>query len=188
MDTLSPLVTAAQAGDLDAFGQVVERFQRMAYAVAFTTLGDAHLAEDVAQEAFVRAYRALDHFDTARPLRPWLLRIVTNQALNYVKASERHARLAERYAKVTAMHEPNASPEQELSAREQDQRLLQAVDRLDQDERTLLALRYFLELSEREIADTLQIPLGTCKSRLHRTLARLREIIRADFTDLAELS
>src|SRR6476646_2032188 len=76
MDSLTALVIAAQAGDLDAFGQVVERFQRMAYAIAYTMLGDAHLAEDVAQEAFIEAYICLPKLREPAAFPGWFRRIV----------------------------------------------------------------------------------------------------------------
>src|SRR6478752_2176480 len=76
MDTLTALVTAAQVGDLDAFGQLVERFQRMAYAVAYTMLSDAHLAEDVAQEAFIEAYICLPKLREPAAFPGWFRRIV----------------------------------------------------------------------------------------------------------------
>src|ERR671930_94620 len=74
--SLTTLVSAAQAGDLDAFGQVVERFQRMAYAVAYAMLGDAHLAEDVAQEAFIEAYICLPKLREPAAFPGWFRRIV----------------------------------------------------------------------------------------------------------------
>src|SRR6476646_525005 len=85
MDSLTALVIAAQAGDLDAFGQVVERFQRMAYAVAYTMLGDAHLAEDVVQEAFIEAYICLPKLREPAAFPGWFRRIVLKRGDRLVR-------------------------------------------------------------------------------------------------------
>jgi RNA polymerase sigma-70 factor (ECF subfamily) len=150
-------------------------------------LRDEHEAADAAQEAFLRAHRALGSFRTGEPFRPWLMRIVTNQALNRIEALKRRAKMIERYAR--AMNETNETPSahRALEAREQNEKLIRAVGRLKPDEQALITLRYFMELPEQEVAQALNIPQGTVKSRLHRTLARLREIIRKDFPDLAEM-
>src|SRR6476620_5946926 len=88
MDALTALVSSAQAGNLDAFGQVVERFQRMAYAVAYAMLGDAHLAEDVAQEAFIEAYICLPKLREPAAFPGWFRRIVLKRGDRLVRAPQ----------------------------------------------------------------------------------------------------
>jgi RNA polymerase sigma-70 factor (ECF subfamily) len=180
-------IERSQKGDARAYESLVRQYEQVAFRTAWLITRDPHAAAEVAQDAFLRAFRSLGSFRRGLPFRPWLLRIVTNQALNYLKATQRQDRVTAEYAQVLTMNEPDPSPEQQLSQREENERLVQAVNRLSPDERTLIALRYFLELSEKEVAETLAIPLGTCKSRLHRTLERLREIIGSDFPDLTEL-
>jgi RNA polymerase sigma-70 factor (ECF subfamily) len=115
------------------------------------------------------------------------MRIVTNQALNRIQAMKRRARMTERYAQVVNETGDAPNAQRVLEAREQNEKLMEAVGRLKPEEQALITLRYFLELPEPEVAQTLKIPQGTVKSRLHRTLAKLREIIHKDFPDLVEL-
>lgn len=180
------LIARAQRGDTQAYEVLVRQHEQIAFRAAFLITRDEHEAADAAQDAFLRAYRALRSFKLGQPFRPWLLRIVTNQALNRVKATRRRERMAERYTQVMVRQE-NPSPESQAAEREQNARLIEAVNRLAPDEQSLIALRYFLELPESQVAETLKIPLGTVKSRLHRTLGRLREIIQRDYSDLEEL-
>ncbi len=187
MNEEASLIERSQKGDAQAYETLVRQYEQLAFRAAFLITRDAHAAAEIAQDAFLRAYRSLGSFKGGYPFRPWLLRIVTNQALNHVKAAERRAHLTERYAQAVAMSEPDPSFEEKLAAREQNERLLQAVSQLSTEEQMLIHLRYFLELPEKEVAETLQVPLGTIKSRLHRTLGRLRDIIRQDFPDIREL-
>ena len=187
MNEEQQLIARAQRGDMDAYTSLVQQYETLAFRAAYWITRDDAEAADAAQEAFVRAYRALDSFTAGQPFRPWLLRIVTNQALNHMKASARRERMNERYTEQLKLREEAASPEHAAMEREKHARLMQAVQRLNADEQTLIALRYFLELPEAEVAQALQTPVGTIKSRLHRTLNKLREVIRRDFADLSEL-
>jgi RNA polymerase sigma factor (sigma-70 family) len=182
------LIARARHGDLQAYESLVRQYEQVAFRAAFLITHDQHEAADVVQDACLRAYQAIGSFRPDRLFRPWFLRIVTNQALNHVRAVQRRTRVAERYAQQITTEQANHSPEHALAEREQNERLLQAVTKLSADEQALIALRYFLELPENEVAETLQIPLGTVKSRLHRTLTRLREIIQREFPDLIGLT
>ncbi len=182
------LIARAQRGEVQAYEALVREYEQLAFRTAWLITHDEPEAADAAQEAFVRAYRALGSFKLGQPFRPWLLQIVTNQALNHVQALQRRQHMTERYARQMMTAPDRPSPEFKLAAREQSERLLLAVGQLSPEEQTLIALRYFLELPEAEVAQTLRVPRGTIKSRLHRTLARLREVIRRDFPDLNELT
>ncbi len=182
------LIASAQRGDVQAYEALVRQYEQLAFRAAWLITHDEAEAADAAQDAFVRAYRALGSFKLGQPFRPWLLQIVTHQALNRVQASQRRQQMTERYARQLITAQDRPSPELKLAEREQSERLVQAVGKLSPDEQTLIALRYFLELPEAEVAQALRLPRGTIKSRLHRTLARLREIIRRDFPDLNELT
>ncbi len=178
------VIARAQRGDLQAYESLVREYEPLAFRAAYLITHDEHEAADAAQDAFVRAYRALHSFKLDQPFRPWLLRIVTNQALNRAKSEQRRALMAERFAQEMMTSQDIPAPERAAVEHEQNERLLQAVRQLDGDEQALIALRYFLELPEREVAQALNVPLGTVKSRLHRTLARLRDIIQCEFPDL----
>ena len=182
------LIADAQHGDVSAYEQLVQRYEQIAFRVAYLITHEEHDAADAAQDAFLRAYRSLSSFQQGRPFRPWLLRIVTNTALNRIQASQRRDRMNERYTRQVVVENDNLTIEGLAVKREQQQRLMAAVGQLKSDQRALIALRYFLELPEAEVAAVLNVPRGTVKSRLHRALAKLREIIRRDYPDLIELT
>jgi RNA polymerase sigma-70 factor (ECF subfamily) len=188
LDEEQNLITLSISGDVQAYERLVHRYEQIAFRAAWLITRDPHEAADAAQDAFLRAHRALHTFKPGLPFRPWLLRIVTNQALNRVKAIQRRTQMAERYAERVMMNQPELEPDRTLAESEQSERLLKAVARLAADEQLLLSLRYFLELPEKEVAETLGVPLGTVKSRLSRTLTRLRDIIRREFPDLSDLN
>jgi RNA polymerase sigma factor (sigma-70 family) len=178
------LVARAQRGDLVAYEDLVRRYEEVAFRVAYVVLRDAAEAQDAAQEAFVRAYRALDRFRTGEPFRPWLLRIVANQAVSAQRAARRRSALAERFERADpASREP--SPEALALDRERRDGVLAGLERLRPDERLVLELRYFLDLGEAEMAATLGCARGTVKSRVHRALARLRPLLVDRFPELA---
>jgi RNA polymerase sigma factor (sigma-70 family) len=171
------LLERAQRGDADAFGEIVARYQALAQRTAYVIVRDADAAQDVAQEAFVKAYRALGRFRPGAPLRPWLLRIVANEAINKAKAGSRHPALDLAAAESRAA-DPAASPEAQALAAERREMVLHAVNELKQEDRLVIAYRWFYDLSEVEMADVLGIPRGTVKSRLSRAMSRLREHLR----------
>lgn len=168
------LVERARHGDIDAYETLVRRYQEVAFRIAFHLLGDAAEAEDAAQDAFVKAYYALDRFRPGAPLRPWLLRIVANEARNRRKASGRRADLALRAAESRPSGDAAPSPEAAAISEDERRTLLRAVNDLREDDRLVIVCRYFLELSEAETAAALGCPRGTVKSRLSRALGRLR--------------
>ena len=149
--------------------------QQGAFRLAYLFLGDATEAEDVAQEAFVRAYRALDRFDATRPFRPWLLSIVANLARNRRRSLGRYLAAWRRMAEAATDRAPAADRPENWRA----EALWQAVRRLSQQDQEVIYLRYYLELPETETASTLGVPPGTVKSRLHRALARLRVVAQS---------
>jgi len=142
--------------------------------VAFLVLGSAADAEEAAQEAFVKAYYALPRFRQESPFRPWLLTIVANEARNRRKSAARRTRLALRVAEDRPSGDAAPSPEAAVLEKEDRERLLEVVNEMREEDRTVIGCRYILGLSERETADTLGIPAGTVKSRLARSLQRLR--------------
>jgi RNA polymerase sigma-70 factor (ECF subfamily) len=166
------LVERARRGDPDAFEELVVSYQSLAFRTAFVIAGDAADAEEAAQDAFVKAHRALGRFRSGEPFRPWLLTIVANEARNRRRSRGRRAALALRAAHPDALGE---DPEAAALASERRERLLTAVERLRDDDRDVLACRYFLGLSEEETAAALGIARGTVKSRTHRALGRLQE-------------
>jgi RNA polymerase sigma-70 factor (ECF subfamily) len=155
-----------------AYEELVRRHQGLAVRTAYLVSGSGADAEDLAQSAFLKAYLALARFRQGAPFRPWLLRIVVNEAKNRRRWAARHPEL-----ELTEVHHPSApapSPEDEAEAAERRRRLLAAVKRLRRGDREVIAYRYFLDLSEAEMAEILDVAPGTVKSRLARALDRLR--------------
>jgi RNA polymerase sigma factor (sigma-70 family) len=173
------LVRQARDGDTRAYEELVRRHQAAAGRVAYLVAGATADAEDVVQEAFVKAYRALDRFREGAPFRPWLLRIVANEAKNRRRAAGRRARLALRLAEDRPSGDAAPSPEVAILAEEERVTLLDVMSRLRDEDRMVIAYRYFLDLSERETADALGCPAGTVKSRLSRALVKLRNELAA---------
>jgi RNA polymerase sigma factor (sigma-70 family) len=175
------LVERAQRGEVDAYEELVRRYQGIAGRTAHLITGGSADAEDAAQTAFVKAYYALGRFDPQRPFRPWLLRIVANEAKNRRRWMARHATL-----ELSEDVDAGAleSPESEAVDRERREMLLGAVNRLRHEDREVIACRYFLELSEVETAEVLGVAQGTVKSRLSRALTRLRTSLVAAGIDV----
>jgi RNA polymerase sigma-70 factor (ECF subfamily) len=170
----SELIERARRGDAGAYAALVERYQDVAFRTAYVVTGDAAEAEDAAQEAFLKAHRALARFRPGAPLRPWLLQIVANEARNRRTSAGRRAGLALRAAADRPPGDAALSPEGAALAAEQRAELLAAVNDLRPEDRLVIAYRYFFDLSESEMATALHCKRGTVKSRLSRALGRLR--------------
>jgi RNA polymerase sigma-70 factor (ECF subfamily) len=171
------LVERARGGDLDAWETIVRTHQGIAFRTAYVLTGSAADAEEAAQDGFVKAYRALGRFRRGAPLRPWLLRIVANEARNRRRSAARRDRLTLRAAAEVRPGDAVPSPEAALLSRESRDQLFAAVGRLSDDHRDAIACRYFLDLSEAETAQVLAWPRGSVKSRLSRALAKLRHTL-----------
>ena len=178
------LIRRARQGDAAAWEALVRSHQEPAFRLAYLLLGDPDRAEDVAQEAFIRAYHALDRFDTARPFRPWLLSIAANLARNQRRSIGRYLAALSRLVKESPG--PATNLEARVSERLEAQALWQAVQRLTSDDQQVIYLRYFLDLPVSETAEALGVAEGTVKSRLHRALGRLRTVIEQHYPALKE--
>ncbi len=166
------LVTRARAGDDAAFGALVGRFQTAALRLAAAISGSADDAADIAQEAFVKAHRSLPRLADPAMVRSWILRIVANEAKNYLRGRDRRRQRDERYGSwvVAAVPDPEASALDADDARD----LGLALGRIGLRDRQVLAYRYFAGLSEAETALAVGVAVGTVKSRTSRALVRLR--------------
>jgi RNA polymerase sigma-70 factor (ECF subfamily) len=154
----------------------VRQHQEAAFRLAYLIVREQAEAQDVTQDAFVRAYKSLGLFNTARPFRPWLLRIVKNTALNNRRSAKRRVAAHDRLERQTVLGvAPHASAAAE--AIDEAARLWAAVATLREEEQAVIYLRYYLDASEAETATAMGCAAGTVKSRLHRALRRLREKI-----------
>jgi RNA polymerase sigma factor (sigma-70 family) len=171
------LIARARSGDVAAYEAIVRRYQDVAIRTAHLICPETD-ADDAVQDAFLKAYDALPRFREGAPIRPWLLRIVANEARNRRRSAGRRHGLALRVADAEPM-QTVPGPEQVVMAAEQRTELLAALATLRDDDREVLGARFLLDLSETETAETLGIPRGTVKSRTSRALGRLREALAA---------
>jgi RNA polymerase sigma-70 factor, ECF subfamily len=166
-----PLIARAQHGDQDAFATLIKQYGDVAWRTAWVLTGSHTLAEDAVQEAWLEAWQNLHRYDSTRPFRPWLLAIVAHH-------SHRFTRHQHHYVDVSLIDEALLPARDDVAEhylhKEVDVAIRQAIATLSPDQREVIDLRFFAELELTEIADVLSIPVGTVKSRLHRTLQLLR--------------
>lgn len=171
----SLLVERAKQGDGAAYAELVRCHQALAFRAAYLITGDAGEAEDAVQEALLKAHRALGSFRSGVRFAPWLLKIVTNEALNRRRGGLRRVALELRAAQQQPLRTSSTQPEEELLAGERRQVVIDALNRLDETDRLILTYRYFLELPVAELAEILDCTESTVRTRLSRALARMRE-------------
>jgi RNA polymerase sigma-70 factor (ECF subfamily) len=164
-------VRGAQAGSVSDLETLFREHWPRAFRAAYLVVHDAAAAEDIAQEAFLAAVRALDRFDGRRPFGPWLHRIVVNRAIDWARARALRAEVGdERLDGVPARPEPAA-------ARPYSEDVAAALARLSPEHRAVIVLRYLLEYTPGEIAELLELPRGTVNSRLRRGLDQLERTL-----------
>jgi RNA polymerase sigma-70 factor (ECF subfamily) len=174
------LVRAAQAGDSRAFGEIVTRYQRAIYRVAYGFTRVPADADDLAQETFVRAYQAIGRFRVGEPLYPWLARIASNLALSLLRRRRRKPETPlEPLVEAGQQWGVEEDPGRGVIDREQKEHLNQALSELKPEHQAVLVLRGVEEMSYEEMAKRLNIPLGTVMSRLSRARAELKARLEA---------
>ncbi len=169
------LIHLAQEGDRNAFGELVRRHYQGVVRVVYSMCGDAALAEDAAQEAFIRAWVNLPSFQPSAPLKSWLYRIAINAALDVLRKKPEESLEENRATMIT---DQGQSPESALLEKERVALVRQAMQDLPEASRSVLVLREYGELSYQEIAKVLDVPVGTVMSRLNYARTRLRELLR----------
>ncbi len=164
-------IRRCQLGDREAFRPIVERYGNVLMGTIYLMMGDRAVSEELVQETFVRAWKGIKTFRLGQPLKPWLVRVAVNQALN--------AR-ARRQAPVEPLSEANvAGMDAGFGQSDDRNEVRQALSQLSADHRRVVVLRYFGELSTKEAANALGVREGTVKSRLNRALEQLREILES---------
>lgn len=173
----SKLLERYQAGDEDAFREIVERYKNPLYTFLKRFLNQHDLVKDVFQETFLQLYTSRESFDTNRPIRPWLFTIAANKAKDLLRKRQRHATVSmgaiadaqdvsiDDVANLLQSHQ--TTPDEEVTNDETAQRVRQVVAEMPENLRGILILAYFEQFSYKQMAQILSIPIGTVKSRLH---------------------
>jgi RNA polymerase sigma-70 factor, ECF subfamily len=175
VETETELVLKAREGDRNAYGEIIRRHHQGVVHIVYRMCGDVQLAEDAAQETFLRAWLRLTSFRPDTSLRNWLYRIAVNYALDSLRRKPQESFEDEAMMMVT---DQAPGPEAALIKKEQVELLQQGLQALPEASRSVLVLREYGELSYQEIATILDIPVGTVMSRLNYARNRLREVLK----------
>lgn len=172
------LVLRTKRGELEAYGDLVRRYQGSVFNVCYRMLGDAHDAEDLTQETFIRVHSRLDSYDCDRPFIPWARRIAVNLCLNFINQNRRYVLPLDDEFELAVSKE--SSPERAQEEHERNALLRQAICLLPAHYRAVIELRHFQELSYFEISKALNIPLSDVKSHLFRARKSLAQRLTTD--------
>ena len=173
------LVLRARGGEPQAFGELVRRYQDSVFNVCYRMLGERQEAEDLAQDAFIRAFHRLGAFDESRPFGPWMRKVAANLCLNHLERS-RPIQLPLDDERDRPLHATVLGPEATLDRKQVGETVRRAILELPAHYRAVIELRHYQEMSYAEIAEALEIPLSDVKSHLYRARRRLAERLKAD--------
>lgn len=175
MQALINLIQRSKAGDQIAFGEIFEQYKNLVYKTGYLLLDNPHEAEDALQEVFVKVYRSLDQYQPSKAaFSTWLYRITVNHCLNQRRKSLRAVDPLERSGSVS---QPLRTLEDQFA---DEQAIQQALNRLSVKLRAVIVLRYYHELAYADIAQILEIPLGTVQSRLNQAMKQIQHALQAD--------
>jgi RNA polymerase sigma-70 factor (ECF subfamily) len=160
------LILEIQGGSLNALGVIYDRHRRLVYRTALAICNDPEAAADLLQDVFLRLHRFADRVDPKRPLEPWLYRVTANQAYTWVKRHHRWTQPLEEIAEWLSSGVKN-SPQYIAEQDDESKRIQAAIAKLSLSQRVVVVMYYINDLSLHEIAEILEIPEGTVKSRLH---------------------
>ncbi|MBM7578495.1 RNA polymerase sigma factor SigW [Jeotgalibacillus terrae] len=178
-------IQQVRKGDQDAFGEIVELFKDRVYHVCFRMLGNRHEAEDIAQEAFIRAYTNIHTFDIDRKFSTWLFRIATNLCIDRIRKKKPDYYLdaevsgTDGLTMYSQVETDDPLPEEEVESMELQESIQKEISRLPDKYRSVIVLKYIEELSLKEISEILELPIGTVKTRIHRGREALRKQLRS---------
>ncbi|PPA71117.1 RNA polymerase sigma factor SigW [Jeotgalibacillus proteolyticus] len=171
-------------GDQQAFGEIVELYKDRVFHVCYRMLGNRHEAEDMAQEAFLRAYTNIHKFDVDRKFSTWLYRIATNLCIDRIRKKKPDYYLdaevsgTEGLTMYSQIQADGRLPEEEVESMEIQESIQKEISLLPDKYRSVIVLKYIEELSLKEISEILDLPLGTVKTRIHRGREALRKQLR----------
>lgn len=176
------LIMQVQTGDLDAYGEIVREYQTSVFNVCLRILGDVQEAEDLTQEAFLRAYRNISQYDPARPFGPWMRVLAANLCYNHLKKA-RLVRVPLEDEREILKDDSQRSPEILLELAQESHSLYRKIWQLPEIQRVALELRHFQGLSYQEMAEAMDLPLNTVRSHLYRARRKLAELLEEENDD-----
>ena len=176
------LIERVCSGDIYAFQEIVERYKKKIYYIAYDIVGDFHEAEDVSQEVFIKMYRSLDRFRKDAKMGSWLYQIAVNTAIDSLRRKKSKPRInvedidsVRKQEQALESASPEADPERRAVASLMQEHIDSALNKITPQERTVFVMRHYNEFKIREIADVLEVSSGTVKSLLFRALKKLRK-------------
>jgi len=175
------LAQRIQTGDTSALAPLVERHHSRLIGYLYRLCGDRHLAEDLTQDAFVRVIRAIHTYHYPRPFKAWLYAIATNLHRDYAKRAETRYTTIDTDTAEEILEAPDIRPEHRIEQLAESNQVIDALMTLSAEHRTVIVLRYYELFALKDIAEALDIPLGTVKSRLNNGLRHLRQHLEKDF-------
>ena len=170
------LIEQVQQGDLEAYGEIIREYQTSVYNVCLRILGNVQEAEDLTQDAFLRAYRKIAMYDPTRPFGPWMRVLAANLCYNHLKEA-RLTRVPLEDERGVPDQDPLRGPETFLEISQEHQEIYRKIWQLPESQRVALELRHFQGLSYQEMASTLNLPLNTVRSHLYRARRKLAELL-----------
>lgn len=173
-------ITLLKEGDLAGLEELVRRHQVDVVHTAYLIVGDRSMAEDIAQASFLKGAERIHQFKDGRPFRPWILRIVTNDAIKVSLKARKHLSLdaaQELDESLTWLRDTTPGPEELAATAENRQMIWEALQQLTPKQRAAIVMRYFLEMRDREIAQELDRPLSSIKWSIHAAKERLRSLL-----------
>jgi RNA polymerase sigma-70 factor (ECF subfamily) len=176
VDVPQEWVLQARAGDRDAFSQLVEAYQLPVYNLCRRMLGNPGEAEDAAQEAFWRAFQAIERYDPQRPFATWLLSIAAHHCIDHLRRQRLVTLSLEAMPDYRDTPDPEPGPESSAEAHEREHRVAHMLQKLEPIDRAAIVMRYWYDLSYEEMSDALSLSVSAVKSRLHRARRQLAEV------------
>ena len=180
---INQIIKQVKKGNKDAFGVIIDAYERRIYQHCYRLLGSFHDAEEVTQEAFVKAYTKIHTFKNKQKFSPWIYRIATNTAVDWMRKKkplyilDQPIAVGENITYLDHVKNTSETPEETIEQKENQDEMQQFLLQLPSKYRVVLVLRYMDELSIKEMSEVLDLPIGTIKTQLHRGIEALRELM-----------
>ncbi|MFT8312237.1 MAG: RNA polymerase sigma factor SigW [Sporolactobacillus sp.] len=180
------LIKKIRKGDQQAFAELVERYKNSVFAICLRMVGNAQEAEDLSQEAFIRAYNHIDQYDHERKFSTWLFRIATNLSIDFLRRRKNVVSLdavvpgTEGLSLNAMLPDEGEQPEDRIVRKETEEMVQGEIKKLPEKYRSAVVLKYIEDLSLKEISEIMEIPVGTVKTRIHRGREMLRKNMMAE--------